>query len=332
MNKNEIKSNGELIIYSGQKGGVELRADMGKETIWARQDQIAELFDIDRTVATRHINNILRDKEIDEKSNVQKMHIPNSDKAVSLYSLDIILAVGYRTNSVKAIKFRQWATKTLHEYLIKGLVINTNRIKQLPEKILKDLDQKIRFIQRTIQKRELNKNEVDGLLSVIDDYSNAWLLLKEYDEGGILLKKGKNKEKRKFDYEFVRPAVDQLKENLIGKEEAGELFATERDGSFQGILKTIYQTFAGKELYPSLEEKAAHLLYFVIKDHPLSDGNKRVGSFLFISFLQINGILTRTNGEKKINDNTLVALALLIAESNPKEKEIMVALVTNLLA
>ncbi|MFA6554156.1 MAG: virulence protein RhuM/Fic/DOC family protein [Candidatus Paceibacterota bacterium] len=334
MNKKEVKNTGELIIYSGQKGGVELRADVGKETIWGTQDQIAKLFGIQRPAITKHFKNIFDSGELNENSVSSILeHTAEDGKKykVKFYNLDAILSVGYRVNSKQATQFRIWATKTLREYLMKGIVMNTDRIKQLPEKILKDLDQKIKFIQRTIQRRELNKNEVDGLLSVIDGYSNAWLLLKEYDEGGILLKKSKGKEKRRFDYEFVRPAVDRLKENLIGKAEAGELFSSERDGSFQGILKTIYQTFGGKELYSSLEEKAAHLLYFIIKDHPFSDGNKRVGSFLFISFLQINGILIRPNGEKKINDNTLVALALLIAESDPKEKEVMVALVTNLL-
>lgn len=323
---------GKLIIYTGSKGAVELRADTDNETIWATQVQIAKLFDIDRTRITRHINNILRDKEIDEKSNVRKTHFPNSDKPINLYSLDVILAIGYRTNSSKAIKFRQWATKTLREYLIKGIVVNNDRINKLPDRILADLDEKISFIQRTIKKRELNQSETDSLLSVIHDYANSWKFLKEYDEGELKLKKGKNKEQKHFDYEFVRNAIDILKRDLMDKQQASDLFGSERDGTFQGILKTIYQTFGGKELYSSLDEKAAHLLYFIIKDHPFSDGNKRIGSFVFIYFLKLNGILLRSNGEAKINDNTLVALALLIAESNPKDKELMVALTTNLLA
>ena len=237
-------NSGTLVIYAGSKGGVELRADTDKETIWATQTQIAELFEIDRTVATKHINNVFRDREIDEKSNVQKMHIPNSDKPITLYSLDIILAVGYRTNSAKAVKFRQWATRTLREYLIKGIVVNTERIKKLPDRILHDIIGKFEFIQRTLQNRELNKGESDSLLAVIHDYANSWLFL---------------------------------------------------------------------------------------KDHPFSDGNKRIGSFLFVYFLDANKLLYRPDGEKKINDNTLVALALLIAESDPKDKEVMVVLVTNLL-
>ncbi len=334
MVKNQINNSGGLIIYTNKKGGVELRADPSKDTIWANEEQIAEVFGIDRSVAGKHIRNILADRELDRKSVCANFaHTAKDGKQYSVifYTLDVILAVGYRTNSTRAIKFRQWATKTLREYLIKGIVYNADRIKKLPNKILSDLEQKISFIQRTLQNRELNKSESDSLLSVIHDYAHSWTYLKEYDEGSLILKRSKNKEKQHFDYKFVLPMIEKIRVELMEKKEASELFASERDGSFQGILKTIYQTFGGKELYSSLEEKAAHLLYFIIKDHPFSDGNKRVGAFLFVLFLQLNGILNRTNGERKINDNTLVALALLIAESDPKEKEVMVALTTNLL-
>ncbi|MDP3962391.1 MAG: virulence protein RhuM/Fic/DOC family protein [bacterium] len=331
--KGNNETQNKIIIYTDKHGNVEFKADVEKETIWATQTQIAEIFDIDRTVATKHINSILKDEEVSQKSNVQKMHIPNScsDKPTSLYSLDIILAVGYRTNSKKAIQFRQWATKTLRQYIIDGIAVNIDRIKQLPDKILNDLDEKIKFIQQTVQKRELNREEVDGLLSVIKSYAHSWQLLKKYDEGELKLQRSKNKERERFSYEFVRPAIDQLKTSLMEKEEATDIFGNERDESFKGILGNIYQTFGGKELYASLEEKAAHLLYFTIKDHPFSDGNKRIGSFLFVYFLDENKLLYRPDGEKKINDNTLVAMALLIAESDPKDKEVMVVLVTNLL-
>lgn len=333
MNTNVIKNeNGKLVIYTSSNGAIELRADTDKETIWTTQAQIAELFEVDRTVATKHINNILSDNEVNEESNVQKMHIPNSDKPVSVYSLDIILAVGYRTNSSKAIKFRQWATTTLREYLIKGVVINGERVSRLPDRILKDLEEKISFIQRTVRERELSQGESNSLLSVIHDYANSWKFLKEYDEGELKLRRGTDVEKKKFDYEFIHSSIEVLKTVLIDKQEASDLFGSERDGSFQGILKTIYQTFDGKELYSSLDEKAAHLLYFIIKDHPFSDGNKRIASFCFVFFLRLNRIDVRTSGERKINDNTLVALALLIAESDPKDKELMVALISNLLA
>ena len=326
------KKQQEIVIYRGSRGNVTLRADINKDTIWATQADIAVLFDIDRTVVTRHINNLLKDGEIDEKSNVQKMHITNSDKPVAFYSLDMILSVGYRTNSKKAIAFRQWATETLHDYIIHGMAVNSERIKKLHEDGITDLNKKISFIQETIRKRQLDQSEVDSLLSVIRDYANSWTFLQKYDEGDLLLQKSKTKEKKHLEYGFVRSAIDELAKKLISKGEAGDLFGNERDGNFKGILLGIYQSFGGKEVYESLEEKAAHLLYFIIKDHPFSDGNKRIGSFLFILFLDLNKILYRKGGERKINDNTLVAIALLIAESDPKEKETMVALITNLIA
>ncbi|MFA6602071.1 MAG: virulence protein RhuM/Fic/DOC family protein [Candidatus Paceibacterota bacterium] len=335
MIKKEIKNRGEFIIYSGKRGGVELRADADKETIWASLDQIAELFGRDKSVISRHLRNVFSEAELDRNSVVAKNATTAADGKtyiVEYYNLDAVLSVGYRVNSRQATQFRIWATKTLREYLIKGIVINTERIKKLPDKILADLNEKLEFIQRTLEKRELNKSETNSLLAVIHDYAHSWLYLKEYDDGELRLYRGKNKEKRHLNYDFVRQTIDTMKVELMSSGQAGELFASERDESFKGILKTIYQTFGGTELYQSLEEKAAHLLYFIIKDHPFSDGNKRVASFLFIYFLQLNGILKRSNGERKINDNTLVALALLIAESDPKDKEVMVALTTNLLA
>jgi prophage maintenance system killer protein len=329
--KNLPKNIQDIVIYHDAKGKVSLRADIIKETLWATQAQIAELFDIDRTVVTRHINNVFKDKEVDEKSNVQKMHIANSDKPISLYSLDIILSIGYRTNSKKAIAFRVWATNTLREYIVKGVVVNNDRIKKLADERLLDVSKKISFIQETIRKRELDQNEVDGLLSVINGYATSWALLQKYDEGGLVVPKGITKAKKKFEYDFVRNAINELAKKLISKGEASDLFGNERDGTFQGILRGVYQSFGGNEVYPSVEEKAAHLLYFIIKDHPFSDGNKRIGSFMFVLFLELNKVLYRKNGERKISDTTLVALALLIAESDPKEKDTMIALITNLL-
>ncbi|MDO8569265.1 MAG: virulence protein RhuM/Fic/DOC family protein [bacterium] len=327
-----------IIIYRDRRGNVELRTDIKKETIWATQAQIAELFDVFPQAVTRHLKNIYKEKELSKLatcSKIEQVQFEGSRKikrSLDFYNLDAVIAIGYRVNSKKATRFRIWATKTLREYIIKGIAINTERIKKLHQEGLKDLRLKIQFIQNTIRKRELDKTEVDSLLSVISDYANSWLLLRKYDNGDLILKKGKRKEKHPIEYEFARSAIDELKLKLTAKDEAGDLFGNERDESFKGVLKTIYQTFAGQELYGSLEEKAAHLLYFLIKDHPFSDGNKRIGSFLFILFLDRNAMLYRKNREKKISDNTLVALALLIAESDPKEKEIMIALTTNLIA
>lgn len=335
--KNKENKLQSIVIYKDKKGNVELKTDIQKETIWANLDQIASVFGRDKSVISRHIKDIFKQGELNPRATVAKnatVQIEGGRKVkrtIEYFNLDVILSVGYRVNSKQATQFRIWATKTLRDYIIKGVAINTERIKKLHEAGLKDLQNKIEFIQNTIQKRELGKDEVSSLLSVIKDYANSWTTLKEYDEGDIVIKKSKNKEKKIFDYEFARKAIDELKINLVNKKEAGDLFGNERDETFKGILKTIYQTFDSKELYASLEEKASHLLYFIIKDHPFSDGNKRVGSLLFILFLERNNILLRKNGERKINDNTLVALALLVAESNPNEKETMTALITNLL-
>lgn len=328
---NSVKKTQDIVIYRSSKGNVTLRADVTRDTIWATQAQIAELFDIDRSVVTRHINNLVKDKEIDEKSNVQKMHIANSDRPVSYYSLDVVLAVGYRTNSKKALHFRQWATETLRDFIIHGMIVNVEKIKKLNDSKLQDLNKKISFIQDTIRKKQLDQTEVDSLLSVIRDYANSWTFLQRYDDGSLEITKSKTKEKSILEYNSVRKSIDELAKKLVSKGEAGDLFGNERDKTFQGILRGIYQSLGGKEIYDSLEVKAAHLLYFIIKDHPFSDGNKRIGSFLFILFLELNKILYNKKGERKITDNTLVALALLVAESDPKEKDTMVALITNLI-
>ncbi|MBI4262584.1 virulence protein RhuM/Fic/DOC family protein [Candidatus Uhrbacteria bacterium] len=333
MSVQKRKQRQGIVIYKDARGDVQLRADVQKETIWATQAQIAELFGVDRTVVTKHVRNVFKDKELDPKSVCANFaHTADDGKIyqVQFYNLDIILAVGYRANSVRAIQFRQWATKILRNYIMKGYVLNAKRLQESRQTSVKELEKTLHFIQDTIKRRQLDQKEIDSLLSVINDYANAWILLHKYDKG-LVVQRGKKKEKQPLTYDVARPAIDQLRLVLIAKGQAGELFGNERDGSFRGVLATIYQRFSGKELYVSLEEKAAHLLYFIIKDHVFSDGNKRIGSFLFILFLQRNGILYRKNGEKKISENALVALALLIAESNPREKENVIALITNLI-
>ncbi len=323
-----------IVIYRDKKGNVELKADIDKETIWATQEQIAQLFGTQRPAITKHLNNIFKNSELIENSVRSILEHTATDGKVyktQFYNLDAILSVGYRVNSKQATAFRVWATKTLRDYIVKGYVLNQKRLKESDQNSLKELNKTISLIQNVAFRKQLEQSEMANLLSVIHDYANSWLTLKKYDEGDLTIQKGKAKTKKQFTYDFVRPAVDELKNKLMEKGEASDLFSNERDGSFDGILKTIYQTFDGRELYESLEEKAAHLLYFIIKDHPFSDGNKRVGAFLFVFFLDQNKILHRKNGEKKINDNTLVAIALLVAESNPNEKEQMVALITQLI-
>ncbi|MFH0804486.1 MAG: virulence protein RhuM/Fic/DOC family protein [Candidatus Zambryskibacteria bacterium] len=318
----------QIVIYQAKSGAIELRGDFNKETIWATQAQIAEVFDIDRTVATKHINNLIKSREIDEKSNVQKMHIANSDKPVSLYSLDVILVVGYRTNSRKAVVFRKWATKILRKYIVEGYVVNEKKLLEAREKFA-NLQEAISFL-KTKSEREALKGQTGEILNLLSSYSKTLSVLEQYDNNKLKEIRGR-KSVFTLEYEKCQDIIKELRTNLSIKNETVDLFGNERKGSFGGIIKGIYQTFGHKELYPTIEDKSSHLLYFIIKDHPFFDGNKRIASFIFVYFLDKNNYLCKVSGEKKINDNALVALALLIAESNPKEKEIMIRIIKNLL-
>jgi len=316
----------EIVIY--EDGNVELKATVKSESIWLKQNEIAKLFDKDRTVITRHINNILKDNEVDEKSNVQKMHIANSDKPVKFYSLDIVLAVGYRTNSAKAIKFRQWATRVLKEYIIKGYTLNQERIK---EEKLQELEQTISLIKQGLENKELSLQEAKGFVEIVSNYAKSWALLQGYDEQSLQEVSQTCESRFILDYDEANEAIAELKRTLIAKGEATKLFGQEKAGEFKGNLLNIYQTFGGVELLPSVEQKAANLLYYVIKGHPFNDGNKRIGAYLFVLFLHKNGILYKANGEAKINDNALASSALLVATSAPEQKDIIIKLVMNML-
>ena len=316
----------DIVIY--EDGNVELKATLENETVWLRQNQIAEIFEKNRTVITRHINNILKEQEVDEKSNVQKVHIPNSDKPVKIYSLDIILAVGYRTNSPKAMKFRQWSSKILKEYIIKGYALNQNK---LQKQKLDELDKTISLIKQGLTNQELTLYEAKGFVEIVGEYAKSWALLQGYDEQSLQEITHTKDEKFVLDYDEAKEAIAELKKVLIGKSEATELFGREKAGEFKGNLLNIYQTFGGADLLPSLEAKAANLLYYVIKGHPFNDGNKRIGAYLFVLFLHKNGILYKNDGESKINDNALASIALLVAQSNPDQKEIIIKLIMNML-
>jgi len=316
----------DIVIY--EDGNLELNIEFNDGTVWLRQNEIAELFDKDRTVVTRHINNILRDEEVDRESNVQKMHIANSDKPVSFYSLDIVLAVGYRTNSSKAIKFRQWATKILKQYIIDGYTINKEKLQQ---KKLNELTQTIQLIKQGLENKELSVTEAKGFVEIVSTYAKSWALLQGYDEQSLVEVSKARDEKFILDYDEAKEAIALLKSTLMGKGEATKLFGQEKAGEFKGNLLNIYQSFAGEELLPSIEQKAANLLYYVIKGHPFNDGNKRIGAYLFVLFLHKNKILHKPNGELQINDNALASLALLVATSAPEQKDIIIKLVMNML-
>ena len=325
--ENKDYKNGEIVIYKTPQGP-QLDVKLKRQSVWLTQTQIAYLFNIERSVITKHANNIFKDKELTEKRNVQKMHIPHSDKPVKFYSLDLILSVGYRVNSQRATQFRIWATKTLKQHLIKGYTINKKRLLKKSEE-LKQLQKTITFLQEKSQHRLLT-GQAKGILDLLADYSKSLTLLEQYDKQRFPLIKGKGA-KFILEYQQAQTVISQLKSQLQGKKEASELFGQENSAKFESIIKNLFQTFDGKELYRTIEEKAAHLLYLTIKDHPFNDGNKRIGSFLFIYFLDKNQYLDKVTGERKINDNALVSLALLIAVSEPKEKEIMIKIIINLL-
>ncbi len=325
--KNDFQR-GEIIIYKSPDNQIDLKVKLQKETVWLTQAQIATLFGSDRSVITKHLKNIFTTGELNEKSNVQILHIANSDKPVKFYGLDTVISVGYRVNSRRATQFRIWANKILKEYLIKGYAINKKRLLEADNKI-NQLAEVILFLKEK-SKKELLSGEAEKILSLLADYAKTLTVLDEYDRGKIQKVKG-SKGKFRITYELSLEIIAQIQKELAAKNEAGGLFGAQREHYFEGIIKGLYQSFGGKELYPELEIKAANLLYLIIKDHPFSDGNKRIASFLFVYFLDKNNALYRDTAEKKINDNALAALALLIAESQTKEKDQMIALVTQLL-
>lgn len=318
----------QIIIYK-DKTGPKLEVSLQNDTVWLTQSQICELFNRDQSVVSRHIHNIFREGEIDEKSNMQFMHIANSDKPVAFYSLDMVISVGYRISSKRATQFRIWATKVIKRYLLQGFVLNEKTLKNRRVEQLKELENAIVLLQQTVARRELTSGESKALLGLISDYTHSWILLQKYDKAQLTFEGLKKKRSIRLSYEEAQLMINTLKQQLIKNKEASELFGSERDHTLQALLGNMYQTFGGVDLYQSVEEKAAHLLYFVIKDHPFSDGNKRIASFLFIVFLMRNKLLFNKKGERKINDAALVAVALLVAESDPKQKDLLIKLIVN---
>jgi prophage maintenance system killer protein/prophage antirepressor-like protein len=304
-------SKNEIIIFKSKTGEVKLNADFRHDTIWATQDQIVQLFDVDQSGVSRHIRNIFSDGEVDKKSNMQKMHIANSDKPVTLYSLDVILSVGYRTNSARAMQFRKWVNTVLKQYLLKGAAINQQRLDELNK------------IIEIVSRSEID--EVSGVAGVLASYTRALRILSDYDENKLVKPHGK-KSKWQLTYDEARTFLGTI---AFDKQNAN--FAYERNESFRGILATIYQTFDGIELYPTVQEKAATLLYLIVKDHPFLDGNKRSAAALFVYFLDRNKALHDRHGRQIVANNALAAITLVAALSKPAEKDQIVLLIMNLL-
>lgn len=318
---------GEIIIYKSSHGP-EIQVKLENDTVWLTQAQISLLFVTERSVITKHTRNIFRSGELHGKSNVQKLHIAGSDKPVKIYNLDTIISIGYRINSKRATQFRIWATKTLKKHIVYGYTVNEKRLMQAKDR-LRELQETISFLHQK-SGHELIAGQEREILNLLEDYSKTLTLLEQFDTEKILLSH-KGKGDFILSYEGSVRIIGELKKELIVKKEASDLFGQDYRDAFKGVLGNVFQKFNGKELYPSLEEKAAHLLYFTIKDHPFVDGNKRIGSFLFVYFLDKTTFLYKETGEKKINDNALTALALLIAVSDPKEKEKLIKIITNLL-
>lgn len=316
-----------IVIYEISKGN-KISVPIHHQSVWLTQAQMSKLFQTDRSVVTKHLANIIKTGEVKEKGNVQKMHVTGTDKPTKIYNIDFIISLGYRVNSVRATQFRIWATKTLRDYIMRGYALNSHRIADTG---LEELERAVNLIRQTLDSNVLTGSEANGVLKVIADYAHSWLLMHKYDEGEVALY-AKTKPKYVLTYETAIGFISDLSESLHRIDRAARFVGMERDDhGLDRIIGSINQTYAGKDLYKSVEEKAAHLLYFVIKDHPLIDGNKRSGSLLFIHYLAENGLLFRDSGERTVNDNTIVALALLISQSHPKDKEIMIRLITNLL-
>ena len=319
----------EIVIY--EDGNVELKTVVENESIWLSQKQLCELFGRDKSVVSRHINNIFKSEELDKHSVVAKNATTAKDGKtyqVDYYNLDMIISLGYRINSLQATKFRQWATKVLKNYLIDGYALNQKQIQQTK---LQELEQTISLIKQGLKNRELSLQEAKGFVEIVSNYAKSWALLQGYDEQSLEEVTQTCESRFVLDYDEANEAIAELKRTLIAKGEATELFGQEKAGEFKGNLLNIYQTFGGVDLLASVEQKAANLLYYVIKGHPFNDGNKRIGAYLFILFLHKNGILYKTNGEAKINDNALASLALLVATSAPEQKDIIIKLVMNML-
>jgi len=318
----KIPKNRGVIIYQAKTGAIELRGDFTRETIWASQAQIVDLFGVDQSVVSRHIKNIFKDGEIEEKSNMQKMHIANSDKPIILYSLDVILGVGYRTNSRVAIEFRKWATKTLRGYIVDGYAINKTRIAKNYAQFLSVVDDIKKLLPWG------SSVEPKDAIELVSLFADTWLSLDAYDRDA--LPKGKlTKKKVELTAEKVTDSLAELKAELIHKSEATDIFGIERSkGSVAGIVGNVMQSFGGKEMYKSAEEKAAHLLYFMVKNHPFTDGNKRNGAFAFVWFLKQANILDVS----KLTSPALTALTILVASSEPKDKHKVIALILNLIS
>ena len=319
------ETTGNVVLYKAPDGSISLDVKLRDETVWLNLNQMADLFERDKSVISRHLQNVYVTGELERSATVAFSATVQSEgerrvkRGIEYYNLDAILSVGYRVNSKRGTQFRIWATRVLRDHILRGYTVNERR--------LKELNQAIRLIADVAERRVLSGEEATALLRVVADYSFALDLLDAYDRQTVAPAKGSRRRVEGITLEEARQTVSRLREHYG----AGSLFGRERDNSLAGALQAVLQTFGKKELYPTLEGKAAHLLYFLVKNHPFVDGNKRIAATLFLWFLQKNSALYRSDGTKRIADNALVAMTLLIAESRPEEKDLLTRVLVHLI-
>ncbi|MBE5321791.1 virulence protein RhuM/Fic/DOC family protein [Pedobacter sp. MR2016-19] len=322
----------DIIIYKNEEGLPAIEVVFGNDTVWLTQQQMQQLFNKTKQNISLHIKNIFSENELDKSSTVKKSLTVQKEgnrsvsREIEFYSLDVIISVGYRVKSVEGTKFRIWANQILKDYLLNGYALNHKKLQEQSQQLI-ELKQAIKLVGAVQNNHLLNNDELKDTFKILTDYVYALDVLDRYDHQQLENEVSGNRGDFKIEYDSALEAIDDLRVKFGGS----KLFGNEKDQSFKSSLYTIYQTFDGEELYPSMEEKAANLLYFVVKNHSFSDGNKRIAAFLFVWFLDKNKMLYREDGTKRIADNALVALTLLIAESDPKEKEMMVKVVVNLI-
>lgn len=332
MTQNE-KPKGEIIIYKDSSGPT-VEVKFTQDTVWLSQSQMAKLFDKDNRTINEHVKNVFKEGELNQNRTIRKFRIVQKEggrevsRQVEHYNLDVIISVGYRVKSRRGTQFRIWATRRLRDYILKGFAVDKKRL-QKGLVAVKELEETKNLFQQVLTSRLITGKE-QGLLRVITDYLGTWIILNQYDKGELDTEGVSKKSPRALDYEEAKRSIESLKNRLVRDKQATQIFGQEVGGKLQGVLGNLQQTFGGKPLYKSTEERAAHLLYLVIKDHPFVDGNKRIGSLLFLLYLIENNLYMSRKGERRIDDVALTALALLVAESKPSQKETMVKLMVSL--
>lgn len=335
MSREAVVPGGEIVLYQSMDGAVQLDVRLEQETVWLSLNQIAELFGRDKSVISRHLRNVFASGELERGATVAKIATVQREgdrevfREIEYFNLDAILSVGYRVNSKRGTQFRIWATGTLRDLLIRGYTLHERRLR---DQGLQELEDAVGLLTRTLTSHALVTDEGRAVLDIVRHYTRAWRLLLEYDEDRLAVSPRISvSPSASLSLAEAREAIGRLRDALAARGDTTDLFGQERGHQLGAILGAIEQTFGGEPLYPTVQARAAHLLYFVIKDHPFADGNKRIGTLLFLEYLHRNRLLARVDGTPFLADNAMVALALLVAESDPAQKDLMIRLILNLL-